>query len=154
MGFWLMTTFISHFIILVTTLHKSWYNTLRLLIFILLDSHLKRLPQFSWQLTHCFTPSCLVHLSMNHTENTVSHQLYYGYSSVFTSPLHRNGHSSIVGCMYISEKPCLLMLPSNELFWLLGLMSQYSLLPVKRTCQLRLRNTVAFSSAVWLSKIQ
>jgi hypothetical protein len=42
---------------------------------------------------------------------------------VFTSPLHRNGNSSVVACVYISAGTCLSPLPSNELFRLSCVMS-------------------------------
>jgi hypothetical protein len=44
---------------------------------------------------------------------------------VYTLPLHKNGSSYIVVCVFISTGTCLLPVPSNELFRLSGVMSQY-----------------------------
>jgi hypothetical protein len=38
------------------------------------------------------------------TENTASQKFLYCYRGVFSSPLHRNGSSSIVACVFISAE--------------------------------------------------
>jgi hypothetical protein len=40
-------------------------------------------------------------------ENTASQHFLYCYRGVFTPPLHRNGSSSIVACVFISAGTCL-----------------------------------------------
>jgi hypothetical protein len=54
------------------------------------------------------------------TENTVIEQFLYCCRGVFTSPLHRNGSSSVVTCAFISAGNLFTeSLPSNEsLLWL------------------------------------
>jgi hypothetical protein len=86
--------------LLYTALHKP----LRLPFSIIFDCRLKRLPQFYFS---AGLWSSLYSLGATPTENMLSKQFLYFNRGVFTSPLHRNGSSSIVPCEFVAAGMCL-----------------------------------------------
>jgi hypothetical protein len=63
--------------------------------------------------------SSLYSFGVGRTENTVSYQFLYCYRGVFTSPLNRNGSSSIVACVHFRKNVFTELLPRNErILWL------------------------------------
>jgi hypothetical protein len=91
-------------------------------------SFLKMPETFVWS-NSAGLDSSLYSIGVALTENTVFYQ-FLCYSDVFTSPLHRNGSSSIAACVFISARtrlPSLCLSALALLFRFSGVMSHYYL---------------------------